>query len=220
VTLLFKRNKHEAGDIYSFFFEPQTPVSFTAGQSIKIALPAELDALERRFSISSAPGEDAIRITTRMTNSDFKQALNHLHPGDKVQGFAIEGDFTWRDSPLPKVFVAAGIGVTPYRAMLAQRDADNQPLDITLIYGSSDHLLFKDELDAWQQTHPEFRVIYQVGQRLDGAFISQHCDARNSLLYVSGPTQMVDELNESLQHHGAKEENIVLDWFTGKLHYY
>lgn len=217
VTLTFIGNKHESGDVYSFFFEGD--VAFRAGQSIKIALPGELDALERRFSISSEPSEKHIRITTEITKSDFKQALIKLKPGVTVQAFAVEGTFTWQGSPMPKVFIAAGIGITPYRAMLAQRAANNQQLNTTLIYGSSGHLLFKDELDTWQQNHPEFKVIYQMGRRLDAAFISQHCSIANSLIYVSGPTQMVDELSNSLQHHGAEKEHIILDWFTGKLHY-
>lgn len=219
MTLVFKHSKHEVGQVYSFFFEPQAPVAFTAGQSIKIALPGEFDSLERRFSISAAPSEKLIRITTKVHGGDFKQALSHLKPGAPVHGFAIEGTFLWRESKLPKVFIAAGIGITPYRSMLAERVAQKLPLDVTLIYGTSDDLIFRDELDKWQQEHAEFTVHYEIGHRLDGAFISQHCDVKNSLLFVSGPTQMVDDLGESLLHHGAKKENIVLDWFTGKLQY-
>lgn len=219
MTLVFRHKKHETGGIFSFFFEPQGPISYTAGQSIKIAVPGEFDALERRFSISSAPSENIIRITTKVHGGDFKQALQNLQPRDKVQAYAVEGSFTWRESKLPKVFIAAGIGITPYRSMLAQRVAQKQPLDVTLIYGTSEDLIFREELDKWQQDHLEFKVHYEIGHRLDGAFISQHCDIKNSLLFVSGPTQMVDDLGESLLHHGAKKENIILDWFTGKLHY-
>lgn len=217
MTLIEK--EHLIDDVWAFRFKPNIPFAWTAGQYVRVELPhdnPDSEGTKRWFTNSAAPFEGIMQITTRITKSTFKQALSKLKPGDELQLIEDpEGDFVWQDSDLPIVFVAGGIGVTPFRSILKQRAHDKQPLTVTLIYGSrTPDVPFKDELTQWQATHPELRVHYIVGNPLTAEHLAQVVPNLNrSLVYVSGPEPMVQALTGDLASHGLPEAQIKRDEF-------
>lgn len=209
MRLMFQTSQPEMGDVHSYFFVPEQPQQWQAGQSIKIELPGTYEPQERRFTIASAPHEGHIRITTRQTGSSFKNQLAALQPGDVVSAFNIDGDFVWRDHPQPSVFIAMGIGITPYRSMLLARHHAGLPLHAQLMYAARDGFVFKDELDAL----PAELTTHYVPRRLTAADIPQ----TNGLIYICGPLAAVDELSEQLLTT-IPPEQLVRDWFHGQVH--
>ena len=218
MKLRFTGKKHEVDDVWSFFFDPVEPLTWIAGQSIRLELPrASWGMSERRFTIASAPYEKHVQITTRVSHSEFKQALNTLQPDQEINGFNIEGDFVWEESDSPKLFLAAGIGITPFRSIIAEQIKGKKPLNTTLLYGSSlTRAIFQDELEQWQEADKTFRFYTVQGKRLsiekDASLSPQW---QESLVYVSGPTQMVDEISDALIEHGFPKNQIKTDQFTG-----
>lgn len=217
MKLVFANKYPIGGGAVSFEFTPADPIVWIAGQSIRLEVPTRMGVAERRFTISSAPYEGHITVTTRIGDSDFKQSLDSLTPGQTISAYAIEGTFTWPDTPLDIVLVAAGVGITPYRAMLKQREHDNKPLNATLIYGaSSQDMPFADEMTRLQASHPEFTAVLLAGTRLTADVLHLHANMAQSMVYVSGPTKMVDDVTEQLLAHGVQPGNIKRDWFTGR----
>jgi ferredoxin-NADP reductase len=215
MELQFKEAKQEEGGTTTFSFMPTKPLTWVAGQSIKIEVPGPYGPLEHRFSISSAPYQAFISITTRLSGSSYKNSLAKLQKGDTVRAYGLEGTFTWRESDTPLLFVAAGIGITPYHSILKQRIHEGKPIPVTLIYSSStDDIIFAKEFDAWQKTHPEFTVRYIMGERLTAMHIPE---PENHLVYLSGPSAMVDDISAALLVQGVPETQLVRDWFTGRL---
>ena len=205
-------------DAISFNFAPLTPLLWTAGQSIRLEVPGVYGPEERRFTISSAPSEQKITITTRVSDSPYKQALQTLSAGTEVDAYDIRGDFTWGDAVMPRVFMASGIGVTPFRAIFAERVHLGQPLPVTLLHASKAPL-FGGEFAAWQTAHPEFSFHYIDNQRLTAALAKQRIsDLPQSLIYLSGPSAMVDEIAAELTNScSVPETQLKKDWFTGRL---
>jgi ferredoxin-NADP reductase len=76
--------------------------------------------VERLFSIASAPHEKHVMLTRRFVpkSSSFKKALKNLGPGDAIEAHDLEGDFVVDDSEKTFVFIAGGIGITLFRAIL------------------------------------------------------------------------------------------------------
>src|SRR5262245_44804997 len=136
MDLYFVRSQSEAKERVSFWFHPAEPLSWIAGQSIKIELAGPYGPLEHRFSIASAPHEGEVMITTRLSGSTYKNSLAALQPGDAVKGYGIEGDFVWGEGDSRRLFVAAGIGITPFHSILKQRVYDHALLAVDLIYAS------------------------------------------------------------------------------------
>src|SRR4051812_31124969 len=69
--LLFESAHNVTGDVTTFTFRPEAPLMWTAGQSIKLEVPGPYGPLEHRFSISSAPHEGIVAITTRLSGSSY-----------------------------------------------------------------------------------------------------------------------------------------------------
>lgn len=214
MTLYFEAKKQEVGHIFSFYFKPAEPLDWIAGQSIKLELPVEFGSQERRFTVSSAPYEMVIRITTKASNSEFKQALMTLNQGDRVQAHSIDGEFIWQETSTPKVLAASGVGITPFRAMLKQRDFENKPLEAMLLYANhSDEFLFASTLKELSAKHPAFSVVWLPSQRLNAQIISQYIQDK---VYVSGPSAMVDDISQELLKMGITQQQLKRDWFTGR----
>lgn len=219
LKLISKRN--EAGNAKTFVFEPEKSIKWLAGQFMHYGLPKPdevTDTMERFFTISSAPYTGTPQITTRISNSAFKQALDDLEIGDTIEATPPEGDFVWQDSDKPIIFIAGGIGVTPFHSILAERAHNGQPLNVTLIYGNRDEqIIFKKELDALAKTHPEFKIKYIIGHPLDFEKLTEAApDLANSLIYISGAEPMVEEIGHSLDEKlKIADSQLKQDFFPG-----
>ena len=211
--------EHLVDNVWSFRFQPSGELTWTAGQFIKVGLkhddPDE-EGVERWFTISSAPYEGVVTITTRVTESSFKQALSMLPDGGELDLLdPPDGDFVWADTDRPIVFVAGGIGVTPYHSILKQRSHDGLPLAVTLIYGSrTPDVPFKSELDQWAAQDSRLVIRYVVGEPLTATKLAELEPGLNkSLVYVSGPEPMVETLGDELKAQGLPEGQLRQDYF-------
>jgi ferredoxin-NADP reductase len=215
--------KQEATDTFSFIFAPEQPLQWKAGQLLRYVLnhPNPDDrGVERFFSIASAPHEKHVMLTTRFAqkSSSFKKALKNLRPGDAIQAHDLEGDFVVDDSEKTFVFIAGGIGITPFRAILLDLEYNKRPLNVQLLYANRDNdFPYRKELDALRTRHLEFRIDYVVSpNRIDEKSIPQLVpDIQEPMLYVSGPEPMVESMDETLKKIGVPEERIKNDFFPG-----
>src|SRR6516164_9381603 len=113
----------------AFQFEKAAGFDFTTGQSVDLTLlnPPETDSEGniRTFSIASAPFEDQLMFATRMRDTAFKQSLKKMPFGTVVKMDSAMGSFTLhKNSAKPAVFLAGGIGVTPFSSIVRQADHD------------------------------------------------------------------------------------------------
>jgi ferredoxin-NADP reductase len=119
------------------------------------------------YSLSAAPSRNRLRITVKDLG-DGSRALASVRPGTRV---IVEGPFGRMHEGVRTrrkvTLLAAGIGVTPLRALLEA--LPQGPGDVTLVYRSSDpgELVFREELDALAAARGA-RVFYAVGPRLAG----------------------------------------------------
>ncbi len=195
MRLVFKNKKQEVGNIYSFYFASLEPVEWQAGQSIRLELETEYLIEERRFTISSAPSEKHIAITTNIGDSPFKQALAALKKGDAIDGHNIEGDFLLSDDSKP-ILLANGLGITPFRSQLDERFLSNQPLEADLIYSYQTGLaVFKAEFVEWQKKQPELNIKFISGQKLTADLVAELLpDFSKRLIYIAGSGQFISKV--------------------------
>jgi ferredoxin-NADP reductase len=219
MVLKLINKEHLVDNVWAFRFQPSEPLSWTAGQYVRVELPHDNpddEGTKRWFTNSAAPYEGIMQITTRVTGTTFKQALAKLAEGDELQLIeSPEGDFTWQDSSLPIVFIAGGIGVTPFHSILKQRVHDHLPIAVTLIYGArTQDIPFKAELAAWEAADANFTVRYVVGEPLTAEKLAEmQPNLNQSLVYLSGPEPMVEALGEELKAHGLPEAQFKRDEF-------
>ena len=137
-TLTLESKENLVDNVWSFRFTTHTPTTWTPGQFIRVELPhddPDDEGTKRWFTISSTPHDGYIQITTRVTDTTFKQALSALPVGGTINLVEQpDGDFVWQESDKPLVFVAGGIGITPFYSMLKARGHSGQSVLATLIY--------------------------------------------------------------------------------------
>jgi ferredoxin-NADP reductase len=215
--------KQEANDTFSFIFAPEQPLQWKAGQLLRYVLnhPNPDDrGVERFFSIASAPHEKHVMLTTRFASkgSSFKKALKKFRRGDAIEAHDLEGDFVVDHRKKTFVFIAGGIGITPFRAILLDLEHNKKPLNVQLLYANRDNdFPYRKELEALKARHPRFRIDYVVSpNRIDEKSIPQLVpDIEKPMLYVSGPEPMVESMDEILKKIGIPEERIKNDFFPG-----
>lgn len=229
MKLKLSEKKPETSDVTSFLFDSSEPLTWQAGQFLHYKLDhpnPDNRGINRFFSISSAPHEGKVRLTTRFTldkGSSFKNTLKDLPIGTEIETTQPSGDFTL-NNPDPNqryVFIAGGIGITPLRSILMELAHQNLPMNINLLYASrSQEIPFKAELDKIVQQHPPFSIHYIIDpERIDEAKIRELVpNFQEVVFYVSGPEPMVESLGNQLREMGVAEDHIKQDFFPGYEH--
>jgi ferredoxin-NADP reductase len=219
--------KQEAENISTFFFKPERPVHFTAGQfaewTIKHPHPDER-GIKHWFTISSSPTEELVSLTTKFAvdkSSTFKQRLFNLQPGDEILMSDPMGDFVFpKLVQTPLIFVAGGIGLTPFHSMFEWLASTNEQRDIRFIYGvrNEDEIIFQETFDkagikptivvsepstAWggERGRITAELILGLGQPNE-----------DTLIYVSGPEPMVEAIESDMKKAGYGKQ-FVGDFF-------
>ena len=223
-TKLTLEAKHqETLDAISFRFKSAEIRDWRPGQYLHYTLehprPDER-GIERYFTISSAPFEGYIQITTRFSerSSSFKKALREMEVGGAIGADGLEGDFVVEDPNKRLVFIAGGIGVTPYRSILLAMDHDGAPIDVDLLYANRDEdLPYKNELERLAEKHRGLRIHYFTGSnRLDEQTIRASVgDLDAPVFYVAGAAPMVEAFDKLLKDMRVPESRIKTDDFPG-----
>lgn len=223
MKLILKDKKPEAGDTISFIFKPQHPVRWLAGQYIHYTIPdpkSDARQEDRFFTISSATYQGHIQLTTRFApqSSTFKKDLHDLPIGGSIEADTPEGDFVVENPDEHFIFIAGGIGITPYHSILLDLDHNNKPINVTLMYANrTPDFVFKDDLEKIAQKHPSFKIKYFVDpQRIDEEAIRESVpDLKKPIYYVSGPEPMVEAFEKMLLEMDIPDQHIKRDFFPG-----
>jgi ferredoxin-NADP reductase len=209
---------------------------FTAGQSMNVSLvdPPETDAKgnARTFSIVSAPHESELVIATRMRDTAFKRVLKAMPAGGRIGLRGPAGLFTLDPADeRSAVFLAGGIGVTPFVSMLREAAHARLARDIWLFYSNRrpEDAAFLEELTALPERNPRCRFVGTMVEMdkssrpwsgetgfLDLAMLERHLeDLGACVYYVAGPPGLVEAMQKMLLGAGIAEGAIHTDEFFG-----
>lgn len=224
MKLTFIGSKPVTANVISFVFQPVERIKWQPGQYMHYVLPhpdSDDRGTERWFTNSAAPFENKVMISTRIDRehgSSFKRALLMLQPGDGVEADGPEGEFTIDNETRNHIFVAGGIGITPFRSILMEAQNKGKKLHVDLLYANRDQdIPFKEELNRIAADNEYLKAEYIVSpDKLDAAIIKQRADnVDNPFVYLSGPEPMVKSLAAELEQLGVSKENIRVDDFPG-----
>lgn len=231
--VVLERIKPESNDAFSFFFRRDSQFDYLPGQYLKLSLPIkhpDARGSSRFFTIASSPTEkNYIMITARILQSSFKIALHNLKPGDTAQMMGPFGRFV-ADSPGSYVFLAGGIGITPFRSMVIFTRDKKLHSDIKLFasFRKVDDLVFFDELSKVASDYPRFQFIPTITQpeecknwqgemgRIDKEKIKRYIENIDvPMYYIAGPQTMVDLMFQLVQGLGVVPDHLKKEHFPG-----
>jgi ferredoxin-NADP reductase len=209
----------EATDTKSFYFEPDVMFSWEAGQYLYLTL----EKITKQFTIASSPTEKLIQITTRIRKeSEFKQKLDNLKIGDEIEARAPFGTFVLDKNITSNIFLAGGIGITPFRSMIKHNIDKNLKIPMHLVCSNSDsEFVFKNELDKWQKENDFIKVTYHDSS-ISGHLKSSKLFSLLSTYYILhttyyavGPPPFVNAIEDILEKLKIPPENIRTEKFIG-----
>jgi len=217
-----------------FLFLPNKPLNFKPGQYMEWTLPhphTDSRGNRRNFTIASSPTEDMLHIGVKFyePSSSFKKALRALEPGEHIMAGQLAGDFVLpKDSQQKLVFIAGGIGITPFRSMLRYLIDTDQTRDIVLLYLISDQLetSYQDELQ--DATGHGVRIVLvlsgknpandwsgRTGLLTTSLITDEISDYSQRIFFISGPLVMIESSQQILHSLGVKQSRIATDYFSG-----
>jgi ferredoxin-NADP reductase len=210
----------------AFRFAKPAGFEFKPGQSVSLTLiepPAEPNSTRRTFSLASAPQESELMIATRMREgSHYKRALHALPLGAQVRLTGPLGAMTLHDDAArAAVFIAGGIGITPFRSMLLQAEQDRAEHRLYLAYSNRrrEHAAFLDELQALQRRNDRFRLLAPMTDTegmLDEEKLKRFAgDAPSPVYYLAGPPAMVEAMKVILARNSVGDDDIRSEEFFG-----
>jgi ferredoxin-NADP reductase len=233
VNIIFDSSDNLTKDIKTFWFKPDQPLKYTAGQFTELTLKHEQPdnrGEKRWFTLSSAPGNELVSVTTKYADdehtSSFKRALFRLQPGHELLMSQPMGDFVLpKDTSIPLIFIAGGIGITPFHSMFSWLATQDDHRNIHLLYSvrNEEDIVFKELLAS---TNARTTVIVaepssawhgERGHLTPQQIIEIAKPAPECLVYISGPEPMIQALTEGIQSHGVPKRQIVTDFFPGYL---
>ena len=219
----------EAKEVKTFRFALEgSSLDYLPGQSLQISVPVpdgSRPVTRRSFTISSSPTEAGkFQITVKRNPSGI--VSNFLHQevsvGDIVSLRAPFGRFTWNIEDASRIFlIGGGSGITPLRAMLRSIADRALPVEVTLLdfNRSREDIIFYDELSEIERSAPGVRAIFSLTDpdpgwtgatgRISASLLEDAFNqSRPELVYLCGPTPMMEAAIQLLTTLGMKPEQI------------
>ena len=220
----------------AFRFEKPSGWTFKAGQSMDMTLlePSETDAEgnTRAFSIASAPHDEYLMVATRMRDTAFKRVLSTMPLGTTVKIEGPFGNLTLHNNVTKTaVFLAGGIGITPFRSIVFHAAKEKLPHHIFLFYSNRrpEDAPFLEDLEALEGKNPNYNLIATMTEMrnshrlwqgktslISKEMLSRHVkDSASPIYYIAGPPRMVKGLHEMLIKAGVDDDDIRTEQFAG-----
>ena len=247
--LVLQDKKRVAAETYDFVFTlpGNRTINFKPGQYLEWTLgtkTATTAAVQqerafdsrgnrRYFTLSSSPTEKTIAIGVKFydPSSAFKKHLLSMQRGDTVLAGGIAGDFVLPNDPSKKlVFIAGGIGITPFRSMIKYLTDRDEKRTVTLFYANktSEDIAYRDVFDA-AATKIKLKTVYALTDTravplgwtghvgyIDADLIRKEVpDYLERFFYLSGPRSMVVAFDKTLRDMGVSRRQIKKDFFPG-----
>ncbi len=236
LVLRLKELARISPDTYEFIFTAPRKFTFKPGQYMEWTLGqanADSRGNRRYFTLASAPTEHNLRLGVKFykNSSTFKQTLLSMGKDSEIVASQVAGEFVLPYSSWQKcVFIAGGIGITPFRSMIKYLLDTRQRRPITLFYANktTNDIVYKEIFDRAQQ-ELGIRTIYSitdknnapqnwtgwVGRLTPELIRSTVPDFRNCMFYLSGPRSMVESFKETLHRLNVHSSHIKTDYFAG-----
>lgn len=192
-------------DRQGFQFEP--------GQYVVIRIPGQNKG--REYSIYSGTDDDYLDFLVReIPEGEFSRYLRHLMPGSELdvegpKGFFILDERTKSGSPA--MFIATGTGISPFHSYVRSY----RGLNYRVLHG----VHFSDEAYGRSSFDPgHFLLCTSRSEKGDffgrvTYYLKRNPVDPNTICYLCGNSEMIDEVTDILEHYGLPPQNIRTEIF-------
>jgi predicted ferric reductase len=200
-------------------------MNYRAGQFafIRFKTPTEELNETHPFTIASSPGvlpNNQIRFVIKSLG-DFTSRLSELKQGTIVKVDGPYGRFDYTQYDNDQLWIAGGVGVTPFLSFSENLQKSNFKKKITLYYCTRDksEQIYYDELTKIAEIVKNFKVIQfcadEKGQ-LTAELLDRETSLKNKDIFICGPPPMMHALKAQFIKQGVKKSYIHMEDFGFK----
>lgn len=188
------------------------------GQFLFVRFPGDAVLNESHpFTISSAPAEESLRLTIK-ASGDFTRYLHrNLREGAEALVEGPYGLFQYQHGGLKQVWIAGGIGITPFLSFIRNGNLERQ-IDLYYTVRSREEALFLEEIEAAAERYLNFRAFVRFsleeGSLTLREVIAKTGDLRQRDIYLCGPWGMIQSFTAELEDLGVPEARIHYEEFN------
>jgi len=220
------RVSKETHDTWSLYFEGKH-LNYKPGQFMIVQLIRDGKVSEPHpFTISSSPSRDKLSISVKSVG-DFTSTIGDTKISDGAYIDAPYGVFSFfNHDARDLVFIAGGIGITPFMSMLRYIYDRRLERNVTLIWGNKteEDIVFRDELESIAAKMPSLKVVHVMSKQNDWSGEKGYIDAEKLKKYVSdfqvgqfficGPPPMMTSVEKALRDLGVPKKRIHYERFA------
>jgi 3-phenylpropionate/trans-cinnamate dioxygenase ferredoxin reductase subunit len=233
-TWIIKSVTHPHPDVVDLQIIPETSRSWSyhAGQFAFLTfLTPGLSGEAHPFTIASAPSSTGCLRFLIKQCGDFTTRLSNLCPADRVLAdgpFGVFSLFFQSEKRFSRslVFIAGGIGITPFLAMLEALSRAKQAPSILLVWSvqKKEGLFLSEQFSGFRQSIQELEIHYFVTrdpsyqgatQRMNSQSLRPLLEERtDSRVFVCGPPGMNRSVLRSLAELGFDSKQVITERFS------
>jgi predicted ferric reductase len=192
-----------------------------AGQFLFVRFPKQKILDESHpFTISSAPREDVLRVTIKACGDYTRHLFSHLQAGMDAIIEGAYGMFDYKTGGQKQIWVAGGIGVTPFLAFIRDMDGNlAHNVDFYYTVRHREEAIFVDEIESAAKRNPRLKVhirfsatdgsltVDEITKNADGNISGHH-------VYMCGPLPMVQAFEKKFLEAQVPAGNIHYEEFN------
>lgn len=194
-------------------------LNFTPGQFAFIEIQGKGWNEPHPFTISSASGDNKLRFTLKVLGDWTRKIREALKAGGEVIVRGPYGRFDSAQAGNKQVWLAGGIGITPFLSKL-RSIKKSDPREITLLYGVREQkeALFLEELKKLCKALPNTKIVLLESNK--GQFVKVDV-MKNKLklpldsydFFLCGPKPMLNGIIKDLKIEGISRDKIYSEAF-------
>jgi predicted ferric reductase len=199
-----------------------TPVhkrlTFAPGQFVFLALGGSFGWQRHPFSVSSPPSDPHLELTIKATGDYTRELYDQLRPGIPAKLAGPFGGFDYRQGGRDQIWIAGGIGVTPFLSWIRSIDGQfDRQVDFFYTVARAEDAVDLDEIRNVADRYPSLRV-HLVFSDTDGELTPDAVmhDASRELspwVYMCGPPAMMHAFSDGLRKLGVPPGRIRWEQF-------
>jgi len=225
--IYLKSKEDVAEDTIKIVFAKPVNFNYIAGQYVLLGVKDKDETYAHPMTIASAPFQDDIEFIMRITDSPFKQKIINMKIGDEAYIGNSNGAFILGDKSQSVVFLAGGIGITPFRSILRQVEHERSRQQFTLFYSNSTESKTVELDDLKNIGLDNYRTIFTLSNPTHEVWLGEKGRINKAMLlkylpqlsahtfYIVGTTSFVAAMVEILENSNVPKGQIKTESFAG-----
>lgn len=192
-----------------------------AGQFLFVRFSGNKDLNESHpFTISSAPAEDALRLTIKASGDFTRHLFEHLKEGTAAIVEGAYGLFNYKTGGPKQIWLAGGIGVTPFLSFIRDLETDlAHEVDFYYTVRHPEEAIFADEIEDIVRKHPRLKAHIRFSAvhgslSIEDMIKNAGGDISKHEVYMCGPLPMVQAFEKKFLENGIPQDQIHYEEFN------